>query len=196
MSTQPQHERTAAQSLMIWLRGWRKGATASAYDDRQVADPDFWPGYQVGRASQMHAYGEGCKLYGTTLSPLRESEALSQPTPQGDPAEVKDDPLSKTHPKFDPFRPRWPEGLEAGTLYEIPCDDQGCTGGCWLRVMVANDGDVWVSMQEWPDVPKGKPDPLPSIRIRTLAGGGRNQRTRQALLWLAKAMELDQQDPL
>lgn len=60
-----------------------------------------------------------------------------------------------------------------------------------MRVMIADDGDVHISMQEWEELPEGEPTPFPSIRIRTFAGGGRNVRTRQALLWLAEAMRLD-----
>lgn len=92
------------------------------------------------------------------------------------------------------FRPHWPKGLETRTFYEVPCDDKGRSGGCWLRVMVADDGDVHVSMQDWEDIPNGNPDPFPSVRVRTYAGGGRHQRTRQALLWLAEAIRLDCQN--
>lgn len=89
------------------------------------------------------------------------------------------------------FKPKFPDGLETMTVYEVPCDDKGRSGGSWLRVIVANDGDVHVSMQDWEEIPEGLPDPFPSIRIRTLAGGGRNLRTRQALLWLADAIRRD-----
>lgn len=89
------------------------------------------------------------------------------------------------------FRPHWPEGLQSGQYYEVLCDDKGRNEGSYLRVLIANDGDVHVMMQDWEDVPEGKPSPFPSIRIRSLAGGGRNIRTRQALLWLAEAIRLD-----
>jgi hypothetical protein len=188
-------ERTAAQSLMIFLKGWRNGANAAAYDDTRVNDPDFWPGYQLGRAAAQRAYAEACKLYDTTLSPLRESEELNKTTTTWDGIEVADDPDTKSALHLKVFRPRWPDGLKSREFYEVPCDDKGRNGGTWLRVMVADDGDVHVSMQEWERIPEGQPDPLPSIRIRTLAGGGRHGRTRQALLWLAKAIELDNADP-
>jgi hypothetical protein len=96
----------------------------------------------------------------------------------------------------DPYRPTWPDGLEQGKHYEFPCDDKGSAGGCWLRVLVANDGDVHVSMQEWEDIREEgtKPDPFPSVRCRTFAGGGRFLRTRQALLLLANAIRLDHKD--
>lgn len=78
--------------------------------------------------------------------------------------------------------------------YEVPCDDKGRMGGSWLRVMVASDGDVHVAMQDWEEVPEGSPSPFPSVRIRSLAGGGRHFRTRQALLWLADAIRRDIED--
>lgn len=90
-----------------------------------------------------------------------------------------------------PFKPHWPAGLEPLNHYKVLCDDKGRNGGSWLAVMVANDGDVHVSMQDWEQVPEGEPDPFPSIRIRTFAGGGRHDKTRQALLWLAEAIRQD-----
>lgn len=93
------------------------------------------------------------------------------------------------------FAPNWPEGLEAGKFHRVPCDDKGAGGGCWLQVMVApHDGDVYVSMQDWERMPEGKPNPLPSLRSRTAFGGGRNHRTHQALLWLARAIQLDAEE--
>ncbi len=89
------------------------------------------------------------------------------------------------------FDPAWPHGLEMMKSYKVACDDKGRNGGSWMRVLVAQDGDVHISMQDWEDVPKGEPSPFPSIRIRTLSGGGRNSRTHQALLWLARAIQLD-----
>lgn len=91
------------------------------------------------------------------------------------------------------FEPEWPDGLEQLRFYEFPCDDKGRDGGSWLRVMVAGDGDVHVSMQDWEDIKRegSAPSPNPSVRCRTLAGGGRYRRTRQALLWLAQAIRLD-----
>lgn len=86
---------------------------------------------------------------------------------------------------------RWPDGLEQGVFYEVPCDDKGRNGGSWLKVLVAGDGDVHVSMQDWEEIPEGHPSPFPSVRIRTWAGGGRYTRTRQALLELANSIRLD-----
>jgi hypothetical protein len=89
------------------------------------------------------------------------------------------------------FKPYWPPNLKTHEFYEVACDDKGRNEMSWLRVLIAPDGDVHVSMQEWEDFPQGQPDPFPSVRIRTFGGGGRNQRTRQALLWLAEAIRLD-----
>ncbi len=94
------------------------------------------------------------------------------------------------------FNPEWPDGLEQLKFYRVPCDDKGRDGGSWLQLLVAGDGDVHVSMQDWEDIKeKGThPNPLPSIRIRTLSGGGHSLRTRQALLWLADAIRRDNEE--
>ncbi len=92
------------------------------------------------------------------------------------------------------FESQWPAGLEHSTSYQVLCDDKGRNEGSWLKVMIGNDGDAWVTMQDWENVPEGNPTPFPSIRVRTLTGGGRNYRTRQALLWLAEAIRLDQEE--
>ena len=89
------------------------------------------------------------------------------------------------------FNPKWPDGLKQNEVYEISCDDKGRSGGCWLRLFVAEDGDVHLVMQDWEDMPEGEPSKIPAMRVRTLMGGGRNTRTHQALLWLAQAMRLD-----
>lgn len=99
---------------------------------------------------------------------------------------------SSKEPKV--FSPVWPDGLGTSIHYEVLCDDKGRNRGSWLRVMIAGDGDVHVSMQDWEDLPEGSPTPFPSIRIRTMAGGGRNTRTRQALLWLADAIRRDNEE--
>ena len=92
------------------------------------------------------------------------------------------------------FSAHWPEGVSQRKAYRIYCDDKGRDGGVWLQVHVAVDGDVHVAMMDWEEVkedPESKPNPFPSLRVRTHGGGGRNWRTRQALLWLARAMQLD-----
>lgn len=90
----------------------------------------------------------------------------------------------------------WPEKLEIGKFYRFLCDDKGANGSTYFQLLVAEDGDVHVSMQEWEDprVPESRPDPFPSVRCRTFAGGGRCPRTRQALLWLAEAIRRDNEE--
>ena len=94
---------------------------------------------------------------------------------------------------------RWPKCIEQGVEYKVLCDDKGRDGGSWLSVYVAIDGDVHVSMQDWEDIKEdenSRPTPFPSIRVRTLFGGGKNLRTRQALLNLAEAIKLDSEGML
>lgn len=102
------------------------------------------------------------------------------------------------------FRPHWPKGLEEGRLYQFNCDDDGRDGNAFFRVFVANDGDVHLCASRmlergFVDKVSGEKlptifDNFPSIRCRTGAGGGRHRRTRQALLWLARAIQLDNQE--
>jgi len=95
------------------------------------------------------------------------------------------------------FKPNWPEGLVGETAYQVLCDDKGREGGSWMKVYISLDGDVHVAMQDWEDIkehPDSRPDPFPSIRVRTLFGGGRNMRTHQALLWLADAIRRDNEE--
>lgn len=92
------------------------------------------------------------------------------------------------------FAPHWPKGLKLDETYVVPCDDKGRTGESWLKVFIARDSDAHVIMQDWESFPEGMPSPLPSLRCRTHAGGGRNGRTHQALLWLARAIQLDREE--
>lgn len=96
----------------------------------------------------------------------------------------------------DPFTPKWPCGLKQDRVYQLPCDDKGRSNANWLQVYVAQDSDVHVMMQDWEDIlEKGSsPNPLPTLRVRTYCGGGRNHRTHQALLWLAQAIRLDMEE--
>lgn len=96
----------------------------------------------------------------------------------------------------DVFEPHWPEGLKPGESCQLPCDDKGRDGGSWLRVLVDDQGDVWLMMQDWEDIREegSQPNPIPSLRCRTFAGGGRHGRTHQALLWLAQAIRLDNEE--
>lgn len=92
------------------------------------------------------------------------------------------------------YDPHWPMGLDKDEAYVLPCDDKGRNGGSWLRVVIANDGDVHLVMQDWEDPTEGQPSPVPTLRCRTLQGGGHHTRTHQALLWLARAIQLDNED--
>jgi hypothetical protein len=102
------------------------------------------------------------------------------------------------------LRPHWPEGLEQGKFYEFRCDDDGRDGDAFFRVLVANDGDVHLCASKliepgFTDKVSGERlpsiyDNFPSVRCRTGIGGGRHSRTRQALLWLAMAIKLDNEE--
>lgn len=94
------------------------------------------------------------------------------------------------------FEPHWPDGLETMVLYEFRCDDDSPDELSQLRVSISDDGDVWVGMSAIEDVRGEQPysNPHPSVRCRTGIGGGRHRRTRQALLWLAKAIQLDNEE--
>lgn len=102
------------------------------------------------------------------------------------------------------FRSHWPKGLEECRLYQFNCDDDGRDGTAFFRVFVANDGDVHLCASKlvergFVDKVSGEKlpsifDNFPSIRCRTGAGGGRHRRTRQALLWLARAIQLDNEE--
>lgn len=102
------------------------------------------------------------------------------------------------------FKPHWPEGLEQGRFYQFNCDDDGRDGEAFFRVLVAEDGDVHLCASKL--IERGFTDKVsgeklrsiyhnfPSVRCRTGIGGGRHSRTRQALLWLAKAIQLDNEE--
>lgn len=96
----------------------------------------------------------------------------------------------------DIFKATWPEGLEANKRYEVQCDDDGHLCDASMYVMVDDQGDAYVGMHKYLDEERGVKNlnPFPSIRIRTFHGGGRMRRTRQALLWLARAIALDSAD--
>jgi hypothetical protein len=80
----------------------------------------------------------------------------------------------------------WPEGLEARTIYERLHDDTDGEDEGRLRVIIGHDGDAWVSI---PDVRPGK-----GLRFRTYQGGGCSLHTRAALLILAEAIRLDNEE--
>lgn len=99
------------------------------------------------------------------------------------------------------FKPYRPEGLETGKQYTLLCDDDGIIDDAWLKVIISEDGDVYLRMHDWDGINEElrndegiHASTFPGIRVRTLIGGGRNPRTRQALLWLAQAIRLDNID--
>lgn len=92
------------------------------------------------------------------------------------------------------FAPHWPEGLDAGDVHRTLCDDKGRNERAFLEVLLAGDGDVHVTMQDGESFSGDRLHPIPTIRKRTSLGGGKDMRTRQALLWLALAIKLDNED--
>ena len=78
--------------------------------------------------------------------------------------------------------PFWINGLESNVLYQTE-DDDSPPNEAWLQIVFSNDGDAWVH--------KLADCPMKSIRKRTYAGGGKDLRTRQALMILAFAIKLD-----
>jgi hypothetical protein len=92
------------------------------------------------------------------------------------------------------YGPHWPSGLHRNEPYQLACDD---VPGAGLRVLISNDGDVWVQCHEGgseQDDENERPYRDAGIRVRTWSGGGRHLRTHQALLWLARAIQLDAAD--
>jgi hypothetical protein len=101
--------------------------------------------------------------------------------------------MSKKQKEPAVFQSVWPEGLQAMKRYELPCDDDGRLCDAKMAVLIDQQGDVYVSMSAYHDGDRDSRNlnPFPVVRVRTGIGGGRNRRTRQALLWLARAIELD-----
>lgn len=80
----------------------------------------------------------------------------------------------------------WPPGLKTGHVYRLRSDSEP-PDTAWLQVVVAEDGDVHVSL--WNKPTDRGPKEFPSIRVCTRSGGGRSPAARQLLLWLAAATE-------
>ena len=78
--------------------------------------------------------------------------------------------------------PFWLGEIKSNIVYQTE-DDDSPPNEAWLQVVFSGDGDAWVA--------KITDSPIKSIRKRTYAGGGRDHRTRQALMILAYAMKLD-----
>ena len=79
--------------------------------------------------------------------------------------------------------PFWIGGIESNVPYETHDDDSPDSEIALLQVVFSIDGDAWVT--------KLTESSIKSIRKRTHQGGGRDLRTRQALMILAYAMKLD-----
>jgi len=78
---------------------------------------------------------------------------------------------------------KWPDELDNshGKFYKVKCDDDHEKE---ITVSFSCDGDAWVGT----DAPKRM---ATLCRARTKGGGGNNFYTRQALMVLALAMEID-----
>jgi len=82
--------------------------------------------------------------------------------------------------------PFWIPGLESKTQYSTHDDDTPDSTVAILSIIFSDDGDAWVA--KWTDPSHA------SIRKRTHAGGGKDLRTRQAIMILAFAMKLDEEE--
>ena len=80
--------------------------------------------------------------------------------------------------------PFWPPSLSAKETYERRHDDDDGSGQGLLTVQFGQDGDAHVSTQGG----------FHSLRFRTDCGGGHSLRTRIALLILAEAIRLDNEE--
>jgi hypothetical protein len=81
----------------------------------------------------------------------------------------------------------WPKNLKHHVAYYSESDDAQRGSGEGISVMATPDADFWL---------RSTMGPCQSYRCRTGIGGGRNRRTRNALMILAMAIELDESDPL
>lgn len=81
----------------------------------------------------------------------------------------------------------WPQSIQSGIRYTRVHDD--CDGDMSqvLSVVIGDDGDAWVAADA--------DTPFSSLRFRVpLIGGGMSPRVRNALLILAEAIRLDNED--
>ena len=79
----------------------------------------------------------------------------------------------------------WPEGLESMHRYERLHDDHDGTMVGRVAVTISEDGDAWLSTHQ---------RVFQSLRFRTRMGGGRSVRVRNALLMLAFAIKLEEDE--
>ena len=75
----------------------------------------------------------------------------------------------------------WPEGLEAKTYSRLHDDHDGEETGR-LVVSISHDGDTWVTTTRG------------SLRFRTATGGGCSVRVRNALVLLALAIQIENEE--
>ena len=80
--------------------------------------------------------------------------------------------------------PFWMPTLKTDTLYERTHDDHDGTFEGKIRVAFDMVGDAWVNTDR-----QGK-----DLRFRTFGGGGNSQRVRNALIILAEAIRLDNEE--
>jgi hypothetical protein len=87
--------------------------------------------------------------------------------------------------------PFWPASLNASEAYHTKSDDNPRDEASHLSVVFSPDGDAWVEVQSFID-----PDAdiyTATHRFRTYLGGGRRLHIRNALLFLARAIQLDRE---
>lgn len=77
----------------------------------------------------------------------------------------------------------WPPSLKTDTTYARRHDDTDGQNEGYIGVHIDASGDVWFQA-----------DTTHSLRFRTWGGGGQSLRTRNALLILADAIRLDNQE--
>ncbi|MCX6795960.1 MAG: hypothetical protein NTW06_00490 [Candidatus Falkowbacteria bacterium] len=81
--------------------------------------------------------------------------------------------------------PFWIPELSSETIYSRLHDDHDGTLEGRVSIEFNRHGDAWIDI----DTRSG-----PALRFRTLGGGGRSPRTRNALMLLALAMKLDNEE--
>jgi hypothetical protein len=81
--------------------------------------------------------------------------------------------------------PFWLPGLETQVAYQRIHDDHDGTFDGILSVVFGKDSDAWLQIL-------GKPGVI--LRFRNSFGGGQSQRVRNALLILAHAIKLDNEE--
>lgn len=74
MTDEEKDERLRRNNLMLWMRGWRKGAGGSVADPELLKHPVYFTGHNEGRIAAGNAYEQACKFWRTSLSVLREDE--------------------------------------------------------------------------------------------------------------------------